>query len=441
MLATPPSLQRLRHARHRVVSYVGGQASQLSRSDSTPTRVVAGLVDAGLSSLAGLGAGLYAAHFLSPSLLGAYAIYFSAFMVGGFVPVMLYLLPARVASLGLVEDSRLGTLRHTMVRGGLVSGAMALLTPLAGVFVLREVSFTAIAPLGLTAALVVFVSPLQDHQRCVFHLAARPWRAAVVSAVHLTALVAAMAFFQGTHAARQWVPFGSLAVGNVVSLAAGLWLARGFSLAEDESIDDMSTLVRTSWPLLFSTILPICTQFLAGGLIATFGSVKDVGYAEAARVVAQPIHVAALGLGQAITPMLMEGAQAGSRRRVLRARRIYWVLLALCAAVYLPIIGTAHPLNPLAAMLPNAYKLTGLVIFSMAAIFLTDIGLLVKTELAASRNAGDLTGPAVAGSAAHFGFAAAAVRPLGGYTVPLGLALNSLISTVWVFQRANKRLS
>src|SRR5581483_5439657 len=192
---------------------------------------------------------------------------------------------------------------------------------------------------------------------------------------------------------------------------------------------------------LFSTLLPICTQFLAGGLIASFASVKEVGYAEAARVVAQPVHVAALGLGQAITPMLMEGAQAGSRSRVFKARRIYLALLALCPVIYLPIVGVDHPLNPLAAILPNAYELRGIVLFSVAAVFITDIGLLLKTELAASRNAGDLTAPTVGGSGAHLGFAVAGMGPLGGYTVPLGLTLNSLISTVWIFRRANKRLS
>jgi hypothetical protein len=434
-------LQQAPPALRRSFAFVGNQAALLRHPASSRSRILAGLIDASLSSLAGLGAGLYAAHFLSPALLGGYSIYFVAFLLGGFAPVMLYFLPVRVAALEVDTPDRLALLKPTLLRGAMVGGVAAALTPFAGVFILGQLSLREVAPLGLTAALFVLLSPLQDHMRAMFHLAARPWRAVWVSACHLSVVCLTIATWHLLPMARQWVPFGSLALANAMSLLLGLWLARASLRSISAPLDSMASLFKSGWSLLVSTLLPLGAQFLAGGLVASFTTVNNLGYAEAARVVAQPIHVASMGMAQALTPLLMQAAQAGSAQRVKRPRRLFLLGLLACTLLYLPVVGVSHPLNPLQVLLPNAYHLEALVLASIAAIFVFDLSHLPRTELAASRTGHLLILPTVVGSVAHLCFVAATMQELGAYSIPLGILVNGAITTVWSHRRSDRLLS
>jgi hypothetical protein len=437
LLQAPPTLRRINRT---AGAFLGHQAALLRHPASARQRILAGLADAGLSSLAGLGAGLYAAHFLSPSVLGAYSIYFVAFLLGGYAPVMLYLLPARVALLEIDAPSRVHLMRPTLVRGAMISGVAALLTPFAGVFTLGELSATDIAPLALTAALFVLLSPLQDHMRAVFHLAAQPWRAVWVSALRLSVVVASIVTLHMSPVARQWVPFGSLALGCGVSMLLGLWLTRHDADIEIPGLEPMTSFFRSGWSLLVSTLLPLSAQFLAGGLVAAFVAVDNLGYAEASRVVAQPIHVASLGLAQALTPLLMQAAQSRSRRAIVRPRRLYLLGLFACALAYLPIV-VPSPFNPLEGILPNAYHLHLLVLASVASIVVYDLSALPLSELAASKNGRLLLLPTAVASLIHLCFVAATMRALGAYAIPLGILINGTITTAWTYRRSNALLT
>lgn len=438
MLQAPPALRRFNRA---ASSFLEGQAALFRHPDSARGKIAAGLADAGLSSLAGLGAGLYAAHFLSPALLGAYSIYFAAFLLGGFTPVMLYLLPVRVSALEHDEASRLSLLRPTLLRGALISGVAGLLTPFAGVFALGELSPADLVPLALTAAVFVLLSPLQDHLRAMFHLAGQPWRAVWVSAGHLSVLCLSVLLLHNAPIAGQWVPFGTLALANAASLLLGLWLAQDAGRALPGPLDSMMSLFKSGWPLLVSTLLPVWAQFLGGGLVAALTSVDNLGYSEAARVVAQPIHVAALGLGQALTPLLMQAVQARSPRGVERGRRLFVAGLAVCMLAYVPLVSVSHALNPLAAVLPNAYHLEALVLVSIAAIFVFDLTHLPKTELAAERSGHRLVVPTVVASGAHLAFVAVSARTLGAYSIPLGILINALITMAWCYRSSSRLLA
>jgi ABC-type glycerol-3-phosphate transport system permease component len=71
----------------------------------------AGLLDAGLASLATLAVGVYAARSLSAAELGTYALFFSAFTVAAVLPTQLLLVPAEVATLLEGPHERLRVLR------------------------------------------------------------------------------------------------------------------------------------------------------------------------------------------------------------------------------------------------------------------------------------------------------------------------------------------
>jgi hypothetical protein len=67
----------------------------------------AGLLDAGFASLARLAIGIYAARALTVSDLGAYALFFSAFVFASVVPMQFVLVPAELATLPAARRERL----------------------------------------------------------------------------------------------------------------------------------------------------------------------------------------------------------------------------------------------------------------------------------------------------------------------------------------------
>jgi hypothetical protein len=71
----------------------------------------AGLLDAGLASLASFVVGVYAARFLPASELGAYALFFTAFLLAAVVPAQLILTPAEIAAVGVARGERVGLRR------------------------------------------------------------------------------------------------------------------------------------------------------------------------------------------------------------------------------------------------------------------------------------------------------------------------------------------
>ena len=66
----------------------------------------AGLLDAGFASLARLIIGIYAARALTVSDLGAYALFFSAFVFAIVVPMQFVLVPAELATLPAARHER-----------------------------------------------------------------------------------------------------------------------------------------------------------------------------------------------------------------------------------------------------------------------------------------------------------------------------------------------
>src|SRR4051812_43641888 len=70
-----------------------------AQARETSWRVMgAGIVDAGVSSIATLAVGIYAARTLPHAEFGAYALFNSAFLLGAVVPAFLVLAPAAIST-------------------------------------------------------------------------------------------------------------------------------------------------------------------------------------------------------------------------------------------------------------------------------------------------------------------------------------------------------
>src|SRR3954451_3806241 len=107
--------------------------------------------------------------------------------------------------------------------------------------------------------------------------------------------------------------------------------------------------------------------FAASAIVAHLASPAALGYAEASRLVAQPITVAAWGLLAVHGP---HSVKAGQNLEADQARRVSRTFIGTIAVVGIPslaLFGPVWPGNPMTWLLPNAYVVHGLVIVSIVA--------------------------------------------------------------------------
>jgi len=111
-----------------------------------------------------------------------------------------------------------------------------------------------------------------------------------------------------------------------------------------------------------------------------------MGYAEAARIVAQPIVVLAAGLIYPLRPRAMEAALNLDLRSSVRVERLYVSMVIVGGLMYIPLAGVAWSWNPMLYLVPPAYEVPGLVTATILAnIVLASVFLLVNEMMAANR--------------------------------------------------------
>jgi len=316
-----------------------------------------GQLDAGFASLATFITGLAAIRELGTSGLAAYALLISAYHVANQFPKQLIFSPSQVLAVDLPAKERLGALAHSVPRGAWMSAASALAVPLGALFVSGAVPRQDLIALSLTAALLAVVSPIQDHVRAVLHMSRASWMAAAMSATNLagTGLLLAVMY-----SSISWAVFGSLFVGNCLSLGVGaVWIARRRTPPPPRP--SMQHLRWLGGWLLASGLSKTMIRYGVNVLLTIFVGIVGLGFIQAARVVAQPVNVFSQGVMAQVGPYLTEAA---SRRNAVAARRWsrrFVALLGMVAVPYLMLVATPWWLNPFAALAPRAYEVPGLV--------------------------------------------------------------------------------
>ena len=391
----------------------------------------AGVLDAGLSALGSFAVGVYASRTFDANLLGGYALLFTLVFFVALVPAQLLFAPWEVCAVTLCTEERLGLFPHTLSVGG-VCALLAALPILAWpAMVGGAVHAQAAMPLTYTAMLCAIVSPLQDHARRMMHIAERSWTAALLSAVHLTIVLSVLLLLQDFGVAAWWVPFGALASGNAFSLALAVVLAsRSGSPVARGALPSLPVVLRSGRALLLVGGLPAAAELLIGALVLRIAGASTVGYAEAARVAAQPVRVLAQGLAAVTTPRSMAAASMGNAVEARSHSRQFISVIALGSAAYLVAAGHSEPWNPLSWMLANAYTIHGLVAATVIANFAVALSFPYHAEmLAAGRQqkrlwieaSSNLCRLAVV-------FATAA---LGAFTLPISLFVLGIVRSVW----------
>lgn len=341
----------------------------------------AGVVDSGFASLAGFVVAVTAVSVFNDVDRGVYAIFFTAFVVGSLLANELIFTPAEVEAVAYPVSERLSLVSQSLRLGIGPALAGTLAAPVA-VAVTAAYATTEVAlGLAVTSATAIVVSPMQDHVRRMLHIAELSWRAAAVSIVQFVIVSAGIAVGIATDVPEAWLPFGALAIANVISLAVARLLAHVSIRDRAAGTLRFRELAKTGvWFVLNAA--PAAVWFGTAAVIAALAGPEALGFAESARVVAQPILVFATGLTAVLAPRAMRAGMHANSGLARRTSVIYLASIGAAGAVYLAIAGWDWVLNPMEYLVPSAYSLGGLAAFSILANVATAASFLQGDELA-----------------------------------------------------------
>jgi O-antigen/teichoic acid export membrane protein len=349
--------------------------------------ITAGVLDAAMSSFATFLGGLVAANLLSDSELGVYAVFFTAFNFGQVIANNLVYIPAEVVAVAWAAETRMQVLRQSIPIGMLPSLVGAAAIGIATLVGAQIATASLVVPLAITTGLTTLLWPTQDHIRRMLHIADRSWAAAAVSTIHFLVTGLAIGILIVIDVDDAWIPFGALAIANMVSLLIGLILARppGGARPAPERLH-LRSLTRSGVWLMLGMGVPPVAAFGAATIITFAAGPEALGYAEAARIVAHPIIVLGTGLGYVMGPRIMRGAIARDRAVSRHNHRRFNSFLVVATVTYALIVGWQWPGNPMSFLVPKAYVIEWLVVITIVAnVFLADVVLVVQELTAAKR--------------------------------------------------------
>jgi hypothetical protein len=359
--------------------------------------VPAGVVDAGFASLATFVVGLVAATRLDAAELGAYALFFTAFLLASVIPAQLLLLPVEINALDLPAPDRTKLIGRSLRLTLPFSAVTATVTASGAAILTHGVSAEVVTPLAIGAAGSALLSPLQDHVRKMFHLAGASWRAALMSALQLAGVLIAVGLLSLAGVAAPWIPLTALTAANAGSLGGGLLLRR----VTKGTVDGLRLrpLLLQGRMLLAVGGVPVVATFAVAAMVTRLAGPEPLGWAEAARILCQPLLVLAMGLGAVIGPRSME---SGAQLNFHQARRYSNAFLLLMGAVTVPYgVLTMSPWtrDALATVFPGAYAVPGLILLTLVGNVVYGIVMPYRSELLGARRERGLAGVEVAGAA------------------------------------------
>ncbi|MEX1295847.1 MAG: hypothetical protein AB1Z67_06730 [Candidatus Limnocylindrales bacterium] len=393
-------------------------------------RIVAGVVDAGLSSLATFIVGFYATRNLEPAILGAYALAFSVFVLSGLISAMLVFTPTEIAAVDYPRGHQLQLLRQSLMRGSIVSLLAAVATSAWILIAPAELDRAALSALVVSGAGAAFLSPLQDHLRRMLHLAHESWRSVAVAIVQILATLVAIVVLAGLEVDAPIVPFGALIMANAASLSVGLLLSSRDLLAPttEESVS-RERLLRSGRPLLAVGLVPSVTTFVVSWLVTTIAGSATLGYVHAARIVSQPVAVLQKGLGSVLGPRATRAASQRDQAALSRVTRLFGGLIIVAGAFWMAAVAIPAPWNVLPEVLPLAYVVPGLVAAAIIAFTIQSLSAARRFEMYGAAKEKSAVKTEVQGNVVRLCLALFA-GVIGPFVVPIGLATLGVIRLI-----------
>ncbi len=344
----------------------------------------AGLIDAASTSIGGFAVGLAAVVLFDEALLGVYAVFFTAHQLGLVVPMQLIYFPAEVVAVTHPVASRLSIMRRSFLLAAGPSATSGVAALLAAAVMRNEASIDDLIALGVSSILATILAPAQAHVRRMLHLANEHWMAAYTSVIQLVATGVAIGALWLLNVPDVWLPFGALSIASLVSLVAGLAMARPSRDPVTASVRFANLIVSGRW-LLATGGLVAASRFAIASVIGLLAGAEELGYAEAARLAGQPIIVVALGISAVLGPKSMEAAARRNKRQASRLARTHNLMLVAVSLAYLLVAGGDWAWNPLARIIPTAYVIGGLAALTIVANVIGSVTLPAQRELLGGR--------------------------------------------------------
>jgi O-antigen/teichoic acid export membrane protein len=235
-------------------------------------------------------------------------------------------------------------------------------------------------------------------------------------------VVVALALLASAEVPVTWRPFGALTIGTVVSLGAGLVLTLRRQPPATLPRYGMADLMRSGRWLLAIEAITAGATFLASVIVSRLDDPAALGYAEAARIVGQPIFVLAVGLSAVLNPRAMEAGAGRDRAAARHVARPFTVLLAIVGLVYGVLTAVPWWGNPFAGLVPQAYVVAGLVPVTVASFVLFGLPIIPRSELTGARRERVLPRVGLIAGVLQCAAALSAVW-IGSFARPLGVAL------------------
>ena len=386
-----------------------------------------GVIDAGVASVATFGTGLAGVNLLSDSDRGVYGIFFTAFFLGSVIITESILVPAQVVAVNKprghhLQDSHRGFLL------ALVPAVVACQAATVAALLNRNLASTEVlVALTTTTLLTIVLSPMQDHSRQLLHISGRSWEAALVSVAQLLVVIVSISTMFWLDVTPAWIPFGSLALANAVSLTVGILLTRrDLPRQNDGDAPTLGYLFASGKWLVVRSALPALLAFASANIITQLPGSVAYGYAEAARQVAQPVTVLASGLLAMMAPPAIRAASQHDRGAARHNRRIYLLVLGAAAGAYLLLVSWDWALNPMSFLVPPAYVVGGLVAATILANTLTAVFRILSKEMLGADRARTLAGISLI-SAPFLPIAALTAGTTEAFARPLGYVLEGVM--------------
>jgi O-antigen/teichoic acid export membrane protein len=208
-------------------------------------------------------------------------------------------------------------------------------------------------------------------------------------------------------------------IGIALSRRAILHPAPRLEAGEDD-------LLKSGALLLFVGMLPSAVGVLVGVILALVSGPDALGYLEAARIVAQPILVFAIGLSAVLGPRSMRAARARARGEARRLARQFGGAVLGLGIVYAAIVGFPNPLNGLAWLIPKAYTVPGVVALTVAGHVALSLAMPVRSEMLGAGRIGPLAWIEAVANLANIACASLAGL-VGIFALPMGMLAQGTI--------------
>jgi O-antigen/teichoic acid export membrane protein len=386
--------------------------------------LVASLGDAGAAAAGTFLVGLIALRSLSNAELALYALLFSAGVAAMVIPQQMSYLPRRIRvnqSINTVRGAYGADLRSALP---LIVVAI-LIVSAAGTPLYAKVGMMPAILLTGTAVIWVAASSFQDHIRTSLHITDDHRLATVVSFVQLT--IAAVGFSatliigpEHVGVATAAVPFGTLALANVVSAGAGIWLHRSRAVIDDSTSIPLSVGLKTA----ASGFMLQASGYASNLIVALALGYAALANLEGARIAAQPILVAGTALSSYFLPTAIR-LQQRSEYRAARKR----IVILLSSQVGVGILyAIAVPL--LVALLSKVADrpIDGGLAAALAIAFALHVGVgpLNQMNVAAQRYRLAAVSTAVSITSSLVALLLT-IPAVGMYAVPISIAVGAIV--------------